>query len=76
MLHTRLLTGAGTIGQLVADVPRGLSLVPPQEIKKRNKKASTLRATATQNPAAKQIEQSAVRGHGLVRSPHIRDITL
>jgi hypothetical protein len=27
-------SGAGTIGQLVADVPSGLSLTPPQETKK------------------------------------------
>jgi hypothetical protein len=34
MLHTHLSSGAGTIGQLVADVPSGLSLTPPQETKK------------------------------------------
>jgi hypothetical protein len=34
MLHTHLLSGAGTIGQLVADVPSGLSITPPHEIKK------------------------------------------
>jgi hypothetical protein len=28
-------SGAGTIGQLVADVPSGLSLIPRQEIKKK-----------------------------------------
>jgi hypothetical protein len=28
-------SGAGTIGQTVADVPSGLSLTPPQEIKKK-----------------------------------------
>jgi hypothetical protein len=27
-------SGAGTIGQILADVPSGLSLTPPQEIKK------------------------------------------
>jgi hypothetical protein len=31
-----LSSGAGTIGQLVADVPSGLSLTPPQEAKKLN----------------------------------------
>jgi hypothetical protein len=31
MLHTYLSSWAGTIGQLVADVPSGLSLTPPQE---------------------------------------------
>jgi hypothetical protein len=29
--YTHLLSGAGIIGQLVADVPSGLSLTPPQE---------------------------------------------
>jgi hypothetical protein len=28
-------SGAGTIGQLVADIPSGLSLTPPQETKKK-----------------------------------------
>jgi hypothetical protein len=35
MLYTHVLSGAGTTGQLVADVPSGLSLTPPQEIKKK-----------------------------------------
>jgi hypothetical protein len=30
--HTHLLSGAGTIGQLEADVPSGLSLTPPHAI--------------------------------------------
>jgi hypothetical protein len=30
MLHTRLSSAAGTICQLVADIPNGLSLTPPQ----------------------------------------------
>jgi hypothetical protein len=35
LLHTlHLSSGAGTIGQLVADVPSGLSLTSPQENKK------------------------------------------
>jgi hypothetical protein len=34
LLHTHLSSGAGTIGQLVAEVPNGLSLTPPQETKK------------------------------------------
>jgi hypothetical protein len=29
MLHTHLSSGAGKIGQSVADVPSGLSLTPP-----------------------------------------------
>jgi hypothetical protein len=35
MLHTHLSAGHGTIGQSVADVPSGLSLTPPHEIKKK-----------------------------------------
>jgi hypothetical protein len=35
LLHTHhLSSGAATIGQLVADVPSGLILTPPHEIKK------------------------------------------
>jgi hypothetical protein len=32
--HHHLLSGSGTMGQIVPDVPSGLSLTPPQEIKK------------------------------------------
>jgi hypothetical protein len=35
MIHTHLSSGAGTIGQLVAGVPRGVSLAPPDGIKKK-----------------------------------------
>jgi hypothetical protein len=42
LLHThRLSSGAGTIGQLVADVPSGLSLNPPLEAKKKKTKTTT-----------------------------------
>jgi hypothetical protein len=35
LLHNHhLSSGAGTIGQTVADVPSGLSLTPPKETKK------------------------------------------
>jgi hypothetical protein len=34
LLHTHLASGAGTIGQIVFDVPSGLSLTWPQGIKK------------------------------------------
>jgi hypothetical protein len=34
MLHAHLSTEAGTVGQLVAGVPSGLSLTPPKETKK------------------------------------------
>jgi hypothetical protein len=36
--HHHLVAGAGTIGQLVTDVPSGPSLTPLQETKKKNKK--------------------------------------
>jgi hypothetical protein len=34
-IHHHLSSGAGTIGQLVADAPSGLSLTPPQGTKKK-----------------------------------------
>jgi hypothetical protein len=34
LLHTHHLSGAGTVGQLVADVPSGLSLTHPKKLKK------------------------------------------
>jgi hypothetical protein len=34
-IHHHLSSGAGTIGQLVANAPSGLSLTPPQETKTR-----------------------------------------
>jgi hypothetical protein len=37
-LHHNLSSGAGSIGQLVADVPSGLSLTPPQENEKKKLK--------------------------------------
>jgi hypothetical protein len=38
LLHTHhLSSGTDTIGQLAADVTSGLSLIPPQEIKKKTK---------------------------------------
>jgi hypothetical protein len=37
-IHHHLSFGAGTIGQLVADVPSGLSLTPPKETKKKKEK--------------------------------------
>jgi hypothetical protein len=36
MFHTHLSSGAGTIGQSVADVPSELSLTPPQEAENKN----------------------------------------
>jgi hypothetical protein len=43
MLHTHhLSSGAGTIGQLMADVPSGLSLTLPQEKKSRRSVTSSV----------------------------------
>jgi hypothetical protein len=36
--HHHLSSGTGTIGQLMADVPCGLSLTPPHQTKKKKKK--------------------------------------
>jgi hypothetical protein len=33
-IHLHPPSGAGTVGQMVADEPNGLSLTPPREIKK------------------------------------------
>jgi hypothetical protein len=41
-LHQYLPSGAGTIGQLVADTPSGLSLTPPQETIKKGLEWKTL----------------------------------
>jgi hypothetical protein len=38
-------SAAGKVGQLVADVPGGLSLIPPHESKKKKKKLPTSRRT-------------------------------
>jgi hypothetical protein len=44
LLHTHhLSSGAGTIGQLVVDVERGLGLTPPQETKKKVHQSHILR---------------------------------
>jgi hypothetical protein len=37
MLHTHLSSGAGTIAQLVANLPNGLNLTLPNEILRKNK---------------------------------------
>jgi hypothetical protein len=41
--HSSSSSGAGTIGQLVADVPTGLRLTPPQETDKKNLASVSLR---------------------------------
>jgi hypothetical protein len=37
LYNCHLSSGADTIGQLVADMPGGLGLIPPQEAKKKKK---------------------------------------
>jgi hypothetical protein len=39
-IHDHLSSGAGTTGQLVADVPSGLSLTPSQETKKKTSRVN------------------------------------
>jgi hypothetical protein len=48
MLHTYLSPGAGPISQLVADLPSGLSLIAPHEIKKNNTGSAAKLATRTE----------------------------
>jgi hypothetical protein len=47
MLHTHPSSGAGTISQLVADVPSGLSLTPPNPTKHKEKKKKDVNANAS-----------------------------
>jgi hypothetical protein len=49
LLHTHLSSGAGTVGQPVADVPSGLSLTSPQVTKK-----TEVRAYKSENFVAKK----------------------
>jgi hypothetical protein len=44
-IHYHITSSAGTIGQIVADVPSGLSLTQPQEFKNKNKKNAKLGAS-------------------------------
>jgi hypothetical protein len=58
LLHTHhLSSGAGTIGQLVADIPSGLSLTPPQETKKKKK---TKKKSTTNSSERMKTEQRLV----------------
>jgi hypothetical protein len=44
-IYHHLSSGAGTIGQLMADEPSGLSLIPPQETKKSQIDETTIKFT-------------------------------
>jgi hypothetical protein len=58
LLNIHLLSsGAGTIGQLVADVPSGLSLTPPEETKKSKKETSN----GNHVPTSKDVAMSGYR---------------
>jgi hypothetical protein len=46
MLHTHLSSVVDTVGQLVADVPSGLSLNPPHENNKNKKNSTTKNKTS------------------------------
>jgi hypothetical protein len=48
-IHHHLSSGDGTIGQLVADVPSGLSLTPPQETTKKKAKPTLFRKAIPQS---------------------------
>jgi hypothetical protein len=70
--HHRLSSGAGTTGQLVADVPSGLSLTPPHEIKKKimtrqvpGPNAITSNLTASHNRRSRDIAVGIATGYGL-----------
>jgi hypothetical protein len=62
LLHThRLSSGAGTVGQLVADVSSGLSLTPPQD-------TVTCTAVSMQRPRDKANEQRPFLGNSSVKT--------
>jgi hypothetical protein len=48
-IHHHPSSGVGTIGQLVTDVPSGLSLTPPQETKKKLKNYRTKTSNITES---------------------------
>jgi hypothetical protein len=57
LLHTHhLSSGAGTIGQLVADVPGGLSLTPPQG----NKREREREMSEIQNEYGNKIKSKMI----------------
>jgi hypothetical protein len=51
LLHTHHhpLSGANTVGQILADVPSGLSLTPLQDTKNNSKSSQTFFQTSSQN---------------------------
>jgi hypothetical protein len=58
LLHIHLLsTGTGTIGELVADVPSGLSLTPPQET---NQNTMVAAPRGTPSPIARYPDSKPV----------------
>jgi hypothetical protein len=62
LLHNHLSSGAGTIGQIVADMSSGLSITPPREIKK--KKINV--ASSGDRKFGMDLEES---GRGLIKAP-------
>jgi hypothetical protein len=60
LLHTHFSFGAGKIGQLVADLPSGLSLTLPQETKKkrRGKYRERLESNRHENRDTRKVGQA------------------
>jgi hypothetical protein len=54
----QLSSGAGTIGQILADVPSGLNLTPPQETKKKKLLVTELCGSGVRYSSEKDIVPS------------------
>jgi hypothetical protein len=62
-IHHHLSSGAVTVGQLVADVPSGLSLTPHQETKKKKKKKKrTSRTLRKEIPSSLAMSRELLHG--------------
>jgi hypothetical protein len=59
-IHHHLSSGAGTVGQLVGDVPSGISLTPPQETKR--KLSTSIMILIFDNILYSECLRSAVKG--------------
>jgi hypothetical protein len=73
LLHTHLLSsGAGTIDQLVADVPSGLSLTAPQETRSKKKKVTSYDGRDTVLGRDADATTSSPRCHNFSAEQHFR----
>jgi hypothetical protein len=73
MLHNRLSSGAGTVGQLVAGVPSGLSVTTPHENKAKKKlacrtKGGVKRPSRISSAAVDTVVHTATFDHGQTKS--------